>query len=331
VFAQDRWQAASRLVIEAGARLDRDGVTRDLNFSPRLGAALKTDASGDGILRGGAGIFVESTPLNVGAFTSYETRTLELFTDDGRPSGAPVPLAHTVGGDLDVPRSLVWNLGYDRRIGSALVVRVNHLRRHGTREFILTPESAAPIPALVLASHGQSRYWEQEVTVRYNPSQKHEIVASYVRSHAEADLNAYDLFFGNARTPLVRPNEYAPSPIDTPNRLLVRGTVTLPGNLQVMPVFEIRDGFPYSLVDENQAFVGPRNEAGRFPLFHSLDLAVQRPVTFRNLRLRLGFRVYNALNVANYRDFQNNVDAINAGHFYNRIDRRLGATIWFDR
>jgi hypothetical protein len=156
-------------------------------------------------------------------------------------------------------------------------------------------------------------------------------VASYVRSSAFADLNSYDLFFGNPRTPLVRPNEYSRSPIDAPNRLLVRGTLTLPGNLQILPVYEIHNGFPYSLVNQDQQFVGLRNEAGRFPLFQSLDLAVQRPFRFHEIKLRLGLRLYNALGNENPRDFQSNIDAINAGGFFNPIDRRFGLTIWFDR
>lgn len=330
-FAQDRWQATNRLVVEGGARIDRDGVTGDSNVSPRLGAALKADANGDGIIRGGAGRFVESVPLNVAAFPSYETRTLTFFVADGvTPAGTPLHLAH-VAGDLDVPRSLVWNLGYDRRINPDLVIRFNHLRRYGSNELILNPVLTGLTPSLVLASDGQSRYWEQEVTVRYAPRQKHELVASYVRSSAYGDLNSYDLFFGNSRTPLVRPNEYSRSPIDAPNRLLIRGTIALPGNTQVLPVYEIRDGFPYSLVNENQEFVGARNEAGRFPLFQSLDLAIQRPFKIHGIKLRLGLRLYNALANDNPRDFQSNIDALNAGRFFNPIDRRFGVTIWFDR
>lgn len=331
LFAQDRWQAASRLVVEAGARLDRDGVTGDVNLSPRLGAAFKTDNRGDGIIRSGAGLFVETAPLNVGAFPTYETRTIATFTASGLPAAAPVALANLSAPGLDVPRSLVWNLGYDRRIGPALVVRLNHLRRYGSHEFILNPELAAPTPALLLTSTGDSRYWEQEFTVRYSPGRRHELVASYVRSSAFADLNAFDQFFGNARTPLVRANEFSRSGVDAPNRLLLRGTATLPGNFQLQPVFEIRDGFPLSFVDEDQNFVGPRNEAGRFPLFRSLDLSVQRPVTYRTLKLRLGVRFYNVFGTANPRDFQGNIDAINFGRLYNPIERRWGITFWFDR
>jgi hypothetical protein len=36
------------------------------------------------------------------------------------------------------------------------------------------------------------------------------------------------------------------------------------------PVLDIRTGFPYSIIDEDRNFVGPRNQAGRYP--NSLQL-----------------------------------------------------------
>ena len=44
VFVLDRWQAAAALALEAGIRLDRSGVNRDTQLSPRVTATLALDS-----------------------------------------------------------------------------------------------------------------------------------------------------------------------------------------------------------------------------------------------------------------------------------------------
>ena len=86
---------------------------------------------------------------------------------------------------------------------------------------------------------------------------------SYVRSRAEADLNAFDGFFGNVWNPIVRANEYAITNVDVPHRVIIRGELPLSAKWSLSPLIELRNRFPYSLVNENQDFVGRRNTGGR--------------------------------------------------------------------
>jgi hypothetical protein len=235
---------------------------------------------------------------------------------------------------------VIWNAGVDRRLLPSLVLRVNHLRRTTSHEFITeqtipTIASIASItsgrPVVRLDSSGNSRYWEQEVTLRFLRGDRHDVTISYVRSRAMADTNAFDLFFGNARTPIVLPNAFTLANVDTPNRLLTWGTIGVGAKWQVLPVLEIRNGFPFSAVDENQDLVGMRNRAGRFPVLASLDVSVQRRLEVRGRRLWVGIRVFNALNRRNNRDVQANVDASTYGQFFNPVERSFGATFWIDR
>ena len=119
---------------------------------------------------------------------------------------------------------------------------------------------------LQLSGDGASRYKEFEVTTRHLGGERKDITVSYVWSRGLADLNHYDQFFGNQRTPLVRANEYGPIATDVRHRLMVRGTLGLPGSWSMAPVLELRPGFPWSAVDEFQDFVGPRNRSGRLPM-----------------------------------------------------------------
>ena len=60
-----------------------------INWSPRAGMAIAVLPEGRAIVRGGFGKFAQRTPLNVGAFESFEPRTIARFNVDGSPIGQP--------------------------------------------------------------------------------------------------------------------------------------------------------------------------------------------------------------------------------------------------
>jgi hypothetical protein len=331
VFVQDRWHVTARTTLDAGLRIDRDGVTTRTVVSPRVGAAVAIGTAGNATIRGGVGVFHARTPLNVGAFTSYERRTETPFAADGvTPAGPAITYDHRAG-RLTPPRAIVWNAEIIRRLGDAVTLKLGHLRRYGSRDPILQPIASADGGELRLASTGRSKYWEQELTVRFMPAPRFDLSASWVASDARGDLNTFDMWFGNERAPVLQANAYGPRDIDVPHRLILRGTVGLPGQWDLVPLLEVRHGFPYSQVDETQTIVGLRNEGGRFPTVALLDVAVHRPFRIGPWRVRAGVRVYNLLNRFTPRDVQNNVDATDFGAFFNRIQRSFSLTFWIDR
>ena len=177
--------------------------------------------------------------------------------------------------DLRTPEAVTGNIEWDQRFGRRVLVKTNYLRRRGSHEYILEPDPAHG--EVRLLSTGTSGYWELEMTGRYLGGERLDLTVSYVRSRGSADLNNYDQFYGNLRNPIVRPNEHSLIPTDVPHRLLVRGTIGLPGRWDLAPVIEIRSGFPWSAVNEFQDFVGVRNRAGRLPRVRSFDFALTRP------------------------------------------------------
>jgi len=66
---------------------------------------------------------------------------------------------------------------------------------------------------------------------------------------------------------------------------------------------DIRSGFPYSIVDADRNFLGPRDRAGRFPAFASLDLQVMKSVSlpgrWKKYRAQLGLKIFNLTNLSN--------------------------------
>ena len=327
VFVQDRWRIDPRLLVEGGARVDYDGVLGRTALSPRLGIVAGIFPPDVGILRGGAGVFCERTPLNVAAFDSFEAATVTRFAADGFTQvSPPVTWVHrTVG--LDTPRAFVWNIEYSHRFGSDVFVKINHLERAGSREFIVDPVTTARGHELQLDSRGRSEFQETEVSVRVGRLDDRQITASYVRSHAAGDLNAYDLYFGTIRQPVIQPNEFSIAPVDVPNRLLLRTVVPVARVWSASGLLEIRDGFPYSLVNEDQAFVGPRNGGGRLPTLYTLDASLLRLGRILGHEVRYGVRVFHVLHTFEPRDVQNNVDSAAFGSFYNGLLTRVIFTL----
>jgi hypothetical protein len=292
-----------------------------MSLSPRAGVAVAVLPEGRGILRGGAGRFVQRTPLNVDAFASFEPRLVTRFAADGAAIGAPVMLVNRVAGRLRSPGASVASAEWDQRFGRRVLLKVAVLGRRGAAEYVVTPDPAAG--AMRLSSTGTSGYKELEVTTRYLGGERRDLTLSYVWSRGTADLNGYDQFFGNLRHPIVRPNEHSLISTDAPHRLLLRGTIGVRGQWDLSPVLELRSGFPWSSVDEYQDFVGPRNRSGRLPAVRTLDLSVVRPWRVWKYRFRAGVKLYNLFGASAGRDVQANVASPAFGRAFNPIERSI--------
>jgi hypothetical protein len=323
LYAQDHWRLNDRLLIQGGVRFDRDGVLDRLNVAPRIGATMTLDQSGATVLKGGYGRFYQRTSLNVAAFDSYGARATERYARNGTVTASAEVVPNLSAIDR-TPMAFVTSAEINRRIGNAWLAKIGYLQRRGNHEYVVNP-TLVPAPALVLTSTGQSKYAELEGTVGFHGSDGLEMFVSYVRSRSRANYNDYGRFFGNIREPVIRGDEYARSSIDVPKRLLVRGTFPMFRKWQVVPLFELRDGFPYSSLDEDQQFVGVRNDR-RFPMLASLDLAVNRAIRIKKYRLRIGVRAYHLIGTESPRDVDNNVNSLNYGTFYNGLEHKFAMT-----
>jgi hypothetical protein len=258
-----------------------------------------------------------------GAFDQIEQATVTRFDASGMGM-APVTFMHRIR-NLRTPWGRVWNVEYDHRVDAHTIVKINHLRRAGFDELVVEPESSGASGTVWLESRGRSRYHETEFTVKHTGERDRQVTLSYVHARSEADLNAFDEFYGNYRHPLIRPNAYGPTSVDVPHRLLVQTVVPVKRWL-VSGLFEARTGFPYSAVDDEQQFVGARNER-RFPTLYTVDLSISREIRFRGRNVRIGLKVNHFLDNWAPRDVQTNMAAPDFGHFYNSIVPRFGVVL----
>jgi hypothetical protein len=320
-FVQDKWIVNSRVVFDLGLRYDRDSIGNNNNLAPRLGFVVTPTHSDRTVVRGGVGLFYDKIPLNVGSFEQYQSLRVNTFIDlllvDRRL------LQNSAPADLENPYSFAWNLQLDHQATERLLLRVGYEERSTRRDFVLEPAASA----LLLLNNGRSRYREFQALARFRFQEGRNIFLSYVRSQARGNLNDFNTYFGNFKHVVIRPDEYGKQPFDAPNRLLFWGDFALPHDLVVTPVVDWHTGFPFSIVNGIQDFVGPRNEGGRFPQLLTLDVLVMKALKIRfrgkEHKGRAGFTVFNITNHWNPRDVQNNIDSGQFGTFFNSPDRSV--------
>ncbi|HET9710750.1 MAG TPA: hypothetical protein VFP64_02675, partial [Pyrinomonadaceae bacterium] len=337
-YFQDRWSVSRRLTVEYGVRFDRNNIASENNFAPRLGFAFLPLLDGRTVVRGGIGVFYDNIDLNIATFSQLQERVLTRFGPDGQDIIGLPQRQHFVLTDAGfrTPRSVNWNIEVDREWLKNLFVRVGYQQRQGRREFVLNPtQSDDQSLILGLDNSGSSRYRELQVTTRYKFRESDEFVASYVRSSARGDLNDFNSYLGNFENPVIQPNERTRLPWDAPNRFLFWGTFKLRHGVTLSPVVDLRNGFPYSIINEDRNFVGPRNGAGRYPTFASIDLQILKSFTlpgrWKKYRADLGVKVFNLTNRFNPRDFQSNLASDNFGAFSNGVGRKFGTRISFSK
>jgi hypothetical protein len=332
LFVQDKWNVNNRLTLDIGLRYDRDSIGDDNNVAPRLGFAILPFSNGRTVLRGGIGLFYDKIPLNVGEFENYQDITITNFARSGSvPISGPRTFRNLIeNGDFQNPYSVAWNIQVDHELTSRVLLRSGYEERQTRRDFMVDPVVLNNNDGLlILSNKGRSRYKEWQIMIRYRLQEKNYLYLAYTRSRATGDLNDFNTYFGNIRNPIIRPNEHSYQPFDAPNRLLFWGEIGLPKDIIATPVVDWRTGFPFSLINEEQNFVGPRNQGGRFPRFFSLDLQVTKgltiPVPFikKKFKGRFGVKMFNITNHWNPREVQNNIDSQDFGVFYNSVPRKF--------
>jgi hypothetical protein len=331
LFAQDNWQIHPRLALDVGVRLDTDSLAAETaDVAPRIGFVCAPTDDNRTAIRGGFGLFFDKIPINTALFPKFPAQTITRDASDGLvvihgPTAFPHVIA-TSDGRLHVPYSLGWNLQFDRELRPNLLLRLGYEQREVYRELYVNPyEPSSSSAQLQLLNSGRQSYREFLALLRWRTGERTTLYASYARSKAKGELNDYNQFFGNFPYPLIRPNQFGTMSTDAPDRGLFWGVVGLPHKLDFIPILDVHTGFPFSKVDQDWNYLGLRNQAGRFPVFVSLDTKFQYPVDFtyrkHRIQFRAGLSILNVLNYVNPRDVQQYTLSPNYGRFYNSIGR----------
>jgi hypothetical protein len=324
LFAQDHWIFNRFLSIDYGLRLSGQTLGEPSAISPRGGFVFSPTKKGKTILRGGAGVFYDRLPLLAGDFTQNPSRQVTYFNTSGVALGPPivyVPYYEEFGSKGEIvpsgtrlgstPYNITWNVEFDQEIRPDIIARVSFLASRTYDEFTVNPEALSPTSGLLLLSNlGASRYHEFEATLRVRPSDKMDFNISYVNSQARGDLNTMASVYVPYEQPVIQPNLFGTLPTNVPDRIVTWGRFKLPQKFIVSPLLDWHSGFPFSIYDVLQNYVGPPNSR-RFPTFLSFDLRTSKdfklpfiPLVRKHL-LRASLNIFNVTNHGNYRDVYN--------------------------
>jgi hypothetical protein len=339
-FVQDRLIVRPNLSFDFGVRIEDQRIASERNFSPRAGFAWSPFKGDKTIVRGGIGFFYDKVPLNIRAFGQYPARTVTNYGLDGQTVlsrtrfdnvlvNTPALLApldfRTAQFDAGfVPENLTWNLQVDQTITSRISLRANYTHSRTDKIYIVEPQTDLfGRSAIVLSPTGRASYDSLELTAKFTLPKNQSFYASYVRSKAVGDLNDFNSYYGDFGVPLVRRNQFSNLSTDVPNRFLAWGNIALPHKITVSPIIEWRSGFPYSVLDQNQNFVGTRNASGqRFPNFFSLDAELSKDFQVsKKYAIRLSVRGFNLTDHFNPRNVRNNTGDAQFWTFINSYRR----------
>lgn len=342
-FVQDRWTVSPKLILDYGLRFDRDGVTSRNNLAPRFSFLFQPLTRT--IFRGGVGIFYDRSLSSIGSIDQGVDQVPNRVITNFGANGTTIidgPRLFDIRRDtnLRTPRSLRWSIQLDRGLTRDLTARIGFMQRSTKNDLLIDHiVASATNGTYLLSSRGRSRYNEFQALLAYTNERIGYWNAFYVFSKSKGDLNTADRFFSDSPAFAVRPNEYGRLPFDSPHRIMFYGQIDVSKkhNIRIGPLVEIRNGFPFSKVNERLDFVGPRNAAGRFPVYFSLDMQVTKGfrapsfVPFIKDRLiRVGVAVLNVTGHFNPRDVQTNQSSSDYGKFYNSLGRSVKAKFDLD-
>lgn len=341
MFGQDHWLLTPRLALDVGIRTESQELTETLRLAPRAGLAWTPFSKHGPVIRAGAGLFYDRVPLDVFSFDQYPERVVTTFNTAGDIVRGPITYLNALGivdskdrylfhklvpGDFS-PRSTNWSVQAEQTFNSWLKMKASYVQNVSAG--LVTLHSVAPEPSttfgtLLLTGDGQARYHQWELSGRLRiASEKRQLFFSYVKSQAQGDLNNFSNYLGSFPNPVIRPNQYATLPGDLPNRFLVWGLVNLPWKFRIAPIFEWRSGFPYSLNNAAQQYVGIP-DSQRFPSFLSLDARVSKDFKINNkYSVRFSVSTNNATNHFNPDSVYSNTDALLYGQFLGQHKRRF--------
>ena len=290
VYGQDHWSITRRLVVDPGLRLEWDRIAPGARVSPRLAASYTPSGEDNIKVVGGIGVYYDESNLNLYTQPRSGTRIDSFYDPTGTVLIRPPVQSIFQIGRLKKPWVLNWSVGIERRLPAEFFLRTEYLQKRGYDGWTYVNPCAGPEGCFSgqfsMESTRQDRYDAVDVSIQRRFRNGHVVYASYTRSKSRS--NAVLNF--NILNPYFSPQGGGPLPWDTPNRIVSWGILPLVKEFDLAYTLDWRQGFPFSVVNEDQQLVGAP-DGMRYPAYFSLNMALERRVSLFGFRweLRAGF------------------------------------------
>jgi hypothetical protein len=333
-YVEDRWSPSRRLFLVPGFRLEGDNLIRSVLAAPRLAATYMVTNDGKTKLSAGAGLYYDRTNLALLEQALQGQRMDTFYAPDGVTVLGTVTT--TFGSNmtaLQAPRFFNWSLGVERELPGRIFLDTEFVERHGQYGFDyenlnsgITPSGIPTSGLFVLQNNEQDRYDGVTLTARHTFGEGYNFMVSYTRSTATSNA----VLRPSLDSPLFSSQLGGPLPWDSPNRILASGWLPVPRVHAWTFAYSLdwHDGYPYSLMNDEQELVG-LPDSQRFPRFFVSNVHLEK--RFRlfgyELAVRGGFN--DVTGRGNPSVVENNINAPNFGQFGGLQNRAFTGRIRF--
>jgi hypothetical protein len=368
LFLQDSWRPAANLTLNAGLRYDYEsyaGVLKDSNnFSPRLAVAYDPWSKARTVFRGGAGVFQDQITLNQWLIIVLNVINATDFIVLSNPS-YPDPFGGTVRPPgpantelfdpaMNTPYAAHLTGGVKHELGRGYAVSADYVYVRGydqlrRRDLNAPPNGTALRPdrtvgrQLIHESTGERVHHALLLSGERRFSNRWRMNVSYTLSSTKSDSEARN----STTLPTDQYNlhaDWGPADVDARHNLTLTGHVTLPFDIQLAGIMQMRSAYPFSPTSgrdtNNDSRTGDRPDLdpngayptngvtkyGRFsipvtrpgtlgrnafrgPNFAQLDLRISKLFSVGGQRIELIAEAFNAANRVNYNSYTSSIQS----------------------
>ena len=315
-YLQDLWRPLKPVVFSVGVRADWDSLIHKQVVEPRI--AMNWVPLDDGRMKLTLAWGEHYQPIILALMAQgFDQQRVDQFyvpppsgspNDPSAASGPPrVTTFTTPLGGLEEPRTYNATAEWDERFYDDTFVGVSFLLRESRDGFAWETQDVQGQPkvTLLLQNNRNDRYIAGEAWIRHAFGEKAQIELDYTRSRASAN----EVLDPTLRQLILGPQQGGPLLWDAPNRFVASGWAPIPfWGLLASGFAEVRSGFPFSVVNEQQQLAESPNDR-RFPTYFNLNLGLEKRFQFKGHEWAVRL---TAVNVTGHNNPDSVVNDVNA-------------------